>query len=124
MRFDTHLRVPRYLADEVYDAWSLPPEPRGLDRKKAIGDRGEFYSHRLETMSAEDPTKIRWVARDDDGLGYDIEDRNATPRRRIEVKASAGDDLRFILSAREWREAHIDPATYVSAVLGQNRSVL
>jgi hypothetical protein len=55
---------------------------------------------------------VRWVAQDDDSLGYDIEDLNSSPSRRIEVKSSSGDDIRFFLSANEWDEAQTDPENY------------
>ncbi|MBI2502520.1 MAG: DUF3883 domain-containing protein [Candidatus Latescibacteria bacterium] len=46
------------------------------------------------------------MARDDDSLGYDIEDVSVTPQRRIEAKASTTREVRFILSANEWEVAH------------------
>lgn len=101
-------RVPAVLVEELMDVWALLPEraPVAEDRRKAIGDRGELYSYRLERLRCGDSSKIRWVARDDDSLGYDIEDMSVTPQRRIEAKASTAREVRFILSANEWEVAH------------------
>ncbi|MET7906625.1 DUF3883 domain-containing protein [Streptomyces sp. NPDC005355] len=54
-----------------------------------------------DPINADDPTAVRWVARDDESLGYDIEDSNFSPKRRIEVKASAEKIVRFFLSPNE-----------------------
>ncbi len=102
------LRIPAALLEELIDVWALLPDraPPTDDSRTAIGDRGELYSYRLERLRSEDSNKIRWVARDDDSLGYDIEDLSVTPQRRIEAKASASRETRFILSANEWDVAH------------------
>jgi len=99
------LLVPVQVARVLSDVWVLPSGD-------TIGSRGEYYSYRYEQMRALDATKIRWVALDDNHLGYDIEDLNVEPRRRIEVKASGGRELRFVLSSNEWRVAHHNAPRY------------
>lgn len=97
--------------------WALLPPPAREEAaaeaiRKTIGNRGELYSYQFERLEADAASDIVWVARDDDNLGYDIEDRSADPRRRIEVKASGEAIVRFFLSENEWRKAHEAPATY------------
>lgn len=108
VRWDTHLRISTELLNDLIDFWSLVPQQSPIvdDGKKAIGDRGELYSYRLERLRCADAGHIRWVARDSGSLGYDIEDQSVTPHRRIEAKASALQATRFILSANEWDVAH------------------
>jgi uncharacterized protein DUF3883 len=109
VQLDHQLRVPSRLLRDLIDFWALLPEASSNnadDGKKAIGDRGELYSYQLERMRSSNPTHVRWVARDSDSLGYDIEDSSLAPARLIEVKASALRTVRFILSANEWRVAH------------------
>lgn len=105
--------VPRSLLAELEAVWALLPPPvtdSAADAiRKTIGNRGELYSYQLERLRAEQPSNIVWVSRDDDRLGYDIEDRGENPRRRIEVKASGDDVVRFFMSDNEWRRAHEDP---------------
>lgn len=109
--------IPPDLVAELTAAWALLPpllsDPDELDsRRKSIGDRAELYSWQFERLLAANPTTIGWVARDDDTLGYDIEDRSTQPRRRIEVKGSGGRRTRFLLSDNEWRKAHEHPSSY------------
>ena len=97
--------------------WALLPPAltdalAGEAIRKNIGNRGEIYSYHLERLSANLASDIVWVARDDSNLGYDIEDRSTAPRRRIEVKASGGMRVRFLLSDNEWRKAHDEPDQY------------
>jgi hypothetical protein len=108
VEWSPELSIPPALVEELADVWALLPmrAPATDDPRKAIGDRGELYSYRLERVRSEDRNKIHWVARDDDSLGYDIEDSSVIPERRIEAKASASRDVRFILSANEWKVAH------------------
>lgn len=111
------LSVSTQLVDELGAVWALiapPSEARAFEeiRRKSIGDRAEAYSYQLERMSAAAASFIVWVAKDDDGLGYDLEDRTNTPRRRIEVKGSGGSEPRFFMSDNEWKTAHEDPDTY------------
>jgi hypothetical protein len=104
------LLVPANIASILEDVWVLPTLSE--DSRKTVGARGEYYSYRYEQSKASDATRIHWVSQDDDSLGYDIEDLNVEPRRRIEVKASGGSDLRFILSSHEWEVAHREPLIY------------
>lgn len=110
--FTDWLVLPASLAAELADVWTLPAAEAVADPRNAVGWRGELYSYRFEQANAADPGQVHWVAQDDDALGYDIEDLNYQPRRRIEVKASTGAVPRFILSLNEWVVAHRDPATY------------
>jgi hypothetical protein len=102
VRIGADVVVPSAVARELLNAWALDPivNQRG-EPKVAIGQRAELYTYQFERQSSADPTKIRWVARDDDSLGYDVEDINSDPARRIEVKGSVGEELRFFLSANE-----------------------
>ena len=114
---DSELFLPPQLTDELHAIWALlspPVEKGGLEevRRKSIGDRAEVYSYQFERLSATVATAIVWVARDDDTLGYDLEDRSANPRRRIEVKGSGGSEIRFFMSDNEWRKAHDNPGSY------------
>lgn len=110
--FGTVLRVPRQLVNALDDSWISAQPPTNRDRRKQLGNRGEEFSYRLERLSAMDRSLVRWVAQEDDALGYDIEDLNYSPARRIEVKASSSEDVRFYLSTNEWDEAQEDPSTY------------
>lgn len=109
--------IPADLINELLAVWALiapPSEERAIEeaRRKSIGDRAEAYSYQHERLAAADSSHIVWVARDDSNLGYDIEDRGRSPRRRIEVKGSGGGDARFFMSDNEWRKAHEDPSNY------------
>lgn len=108
--------IPSDLVAELTAGWALLPPLTGQTdlevRHKSIGNRGELYSWQRERLSATNPSSIAWVALDDDNLGYDIEDRDARPHRRIEVKGSGGRLVRFFLSDNEWRKAHDDPQLY------------
>lgn len=106
--WEEKLYIPASLGEEITEIWALlPARPKAkYDRRKAIGDRGELYSYRLERLRTANTNSIRWVAQDDDALGYDIEDSSIDPHRRIEVKASRSAEPRFFLSANEWDVAH------------------
>jgi hypothetical protein len=110
------IEIPASLINELFAVWALigpPLEGRAIEtRRKSVGDRAEAYSYQLERQAAVDSADIVWVARDDSNLGYDIEDRSTTPRRRIEVKGSGGTDPRFFMSDNEWRKAQEDPSNY------------
>jgi uncharacterized protein DUF3883 len=111
-----NLRVPVELLHELEAVWSLLPpaipDDNGADViRKSIGNRGELYSYQFERLRAIVASNIVWVARDDDDLGFDIEDRT-TPRRRIEVKASGDRVVRFLMSTNEWARAQEDPDRY------------
>ncbi len=117
VRRGSDIAIPAELLVEFTAVWALiAPRPDDGDdihrRWKSIGDRAEAYSYQLERLLAERPSSVVWVAQDDDNLGYDIEDRSVDPRRRIEVKGSGGPDVRFFMSANEWRKAHENPSTY------------
>lgn len=106
--FDSHLRIPAELVDELLVAWALQPVPRfgSEDARQEIGDRAEAYSYRFEQEGSPDPSRVQWVALDDDSLGYDIRNAEASPERCIEVKGSQGQEVRFFLSLNEWRVGH------------------
>lgn len=111
VRTRPELVIPSDLAQELSTAWALlppPPVERGLAEttRKSIGDRAELYSYQLERSKADNISAIVWVSRDDESLGYDIEDRSTRPRRLIEVKGSTETAVRFFLSDNEWRKAH------------------
>jgi hypothetical protein len=112
--FEDALRVPAALATELLtDVWALVPVRSPVpDARKAIGDRGEAYSYQYERAEADDPSNIRWVARDDETLGYDIEDLTDRPSRKIEVKASGAATVRFFLSAHEYDVAQVECDRY------------
>ena len=74
--------------------------------------RAELYSLQRERSEAHDPSAIAWVAKDSDSLGWDIEDRTATPYRKIEVKGSRQENAVFFLSANEWKQASIHGTNY------------
>ncbi|NKB15734.1 MAG: DUF3883 domain-containing protein, partial [Sphingomonadales bacterium] len=112
VRLLANLNVPSSLIDLLDDTWLSVNPAINRDRRKLLGNRGEEFSYRWQRGRALDRTLVRWVAQDDEGLGYDIEDGNETPRRRIEVKCTAADDVRFFLSANEAREAAINPESY------------
>lgn len=111
------MTISTQLVEELSAVWALlapPSEARAAEdrRRKSIGDRAEAYSYQLERLSAAISSAIVWVAQDDDNLGYDLEDRGTSPRRRIEVKGSGGLEARFFMSDNEWRKAHESPTTY------------
>ena len=109
----SYVTIPRDLFDLIDAPWSLVPVPAPSDEAaKAIGSRGEAYSVRLLRLSSQRPTAVVWVARDDETLGYDIEDHSTGASQRIEVKASQRGDVRFFLSAHEYHVAHEDPSSY------------
>ncbi|MYE15848.1 MAG: DUF3883 domain-containing protein [Gemmatimonadetes bacterium] len=101
-----NFEVPCGLVEDLLVSWPLMPTPRtSTDQKKEVGNRGEAYSFQFERERASDPKAIKWVALDDDSLGYDIEDQGANPTRLIEVKGSRLAEARFIMTASEWRVA-------------------
>ncbi len=100
------LAVPVELVKELSSASSLLPVldiPAWSKDRKLVGDRAEYYSYMTERMH--DPAQVFWVARENDALGYDIEDRRLAPARRIEVKGSRSKDVSFFLSSNEWEKA-------------------
>jgi hypothetical protein len=108
VQWAAEIRIPSRLVNQLGGVAALMPQ-REIDQadpRKEIGDRGEFYSYRFERERAADPSSIHWVARDDDRLGYDIEDISREPLRKIECKAGGSTATRFFVSANEWRVAH------------------
>jgi hypothetical protein len=107
VEFAAVLRVPPELAKDLLDVWAIiPSRPRDELYRLSVGDRAEMYSYRLERLNAQDVSAIHWVSREDERLGYDVEDVSKVPSRLIEVKGSGGQRTRFFLSANEWRVAH------------------
>jgi hypothetical protein len=82
----------------------LPP---WLQERQAVGRLAELYSWNRERLRSGDPSKVGWVSLDDDGLGYDIENRNVSPARCIEVKGSRGRDVQFSMSTNEMTKAEL-----------------
>jgi hypothetical protein len=105
--------VPAEVAKELADPWSLiRRDGYNRDIKKVIGERAELYTYLQERRLADDPSSIRWVSRDDDDLGFDVEDLSTSPSRRIEVKGTSGALTRFYMSTHEWAVAHEEPQRY------------
>ena len=105
--------VPSELFAAIDVPWSLVPVPLPGDAvSKTVGSRGEAYSVHLLRLESQNPSSVLWVARDDESLGYDIEDRSTADVRRIEVKASQQSEVRFFLSANEHTVAHREPKNY------------
>jgi hypothetical protein len=60
----------------------LPPQPdvpKWAAERRAVGDRAEMYIVQYERSRIVDATRIIWVSRDTDSLGWDVEDRSVTP---------------------------------------------
>jgi len=100
--------IPKQLLTELNTVWALLPPPTQVPawavERKAVGDRAEMYSLQFEKTKV-DPSKVYWVARDSDSLGWDIEDRSLEPRRCIEVKGRRDHEVLFFLSDNEWSKA-------------------
>jgi len=101
--------IPANLLGELNTVWALlPPKtelPQSLTDRKAIGDRAEMYTVQFERSRTANPSLIAWVSRDSDTLGWDVEDRTATPYRHIEVKGRRDNQQQFYLSENELRKA-------------------
>ena len=108
--------VPSCVVSELAAVWALRAPEEGesswLSQRRRVGMRAELYSLQRERSEAQDPSAIAWVAKDSDSLGWDIEDRTATPYRKIEVKGSRGENPVFFLSANEWKQASIHGTNY------------
>ena len=108
--------VPSSVVNELSAVWALRApeegEPSWMSQRRRVGKRAELYSFQRERSEAQDPSAIAWVAKDSDSLGWDIEDRTATPYRRIEVKGSRGESQIFFLSQNEWNQASIHGSNY------------
>ncbi|MPZ20986.1 MAG: DUF3883 domain-containing protein [Luteitalea sp.] len=109
--------IPPALVTELEAAWALlPPEPEISEwqrERKAVGDRAELYTVQFERARATDKNWIRWVARDADDLGWDVEDRSTDPVKRIEVKGSRDRREMFFLSENEWKKASEHGDNYI-----------
>lgn len=101
--------LPKQLVAELNTVWALLPPPTDVPtwavERKAVGNRAEMYSLQREKTRLSDPSRVFWVARDSDSLGWDIEDRSVEPRRCIEVKGSRNSEIMFFLSENEWAKA-------------------
>ena len=107
------VRIPPDLLAVLDAPWSLVPSTGATESyTEAVGNRAEAYSFYLLRHESEHPTSVVWVSRDDQGLGYDIEDSSTGQVHRVEVKGSQGKDVRFLLSAHEFDVAHHDPSSY------------
>lgn len=93
----------------------LPP---WLREKQQVGHLAELFTWNHERLLAVDPSRVRWVSQDA-SLGYDIEDLNASPSRRIEVKGSRGSDVSFIMSPNEISKARRYDDSYELHFWGQ-----
>ena len=104
------------VVNELSAVWALRSpeerEPSWVSQRRRVGKRAELYSFQRERTEAQYPSAIAWVAKDSDSFGWDIEDRTATPYRRIEVKGSRGDKPVFFLSENEMNQAAIHGASY------------
>lgn len=101
------LVVPRPILNELESVWALLPPvevPEWARARKEVGNRAEMYTVQLERTRVA-ASMIAWVARDDDSLGYDVEDRSINPARCIEVKGRRDDSVVFFLSDNEWEKA-------------------
>lgn len=107
------VRIPSDLFAVIDAPWSLVPSPsKGEDNREAVGHRAEAYSFYFLRHESKRSNSVIWVSRDDQGLGYDIEDSSTGQVHRVEVKGSQGKDLRFFLSGHEHEVAHQDPSSY------------
>lgn len=109
VRMRPHVFIPKVLADELGAVWSLLPPPVEVAawaaERKAVGDRAEMYTVQNERTTAPSASAIRWVARDSDDLGWDVEDHSSASLRRIEVKGRRDEQVVFYLSENEWKKA-------------------
>ena len=112
--------IPPRLFALIDTPWSVVPSPVAEEGQlEAVGHRAEAYSFHLLRRESNQSPAVVWVARDDQTLGYDIEDRSAEEVHRVEVKGSQGSVVRFYLSAHEHDVAHQDPKTYVIHFWGE-----
>ena len=107
------VRIPSNLFNVIDVPWSLVPSPSDKEsNREEIGHRAEAYSFYLLRLESQRPNSVVWASRDDQGLGYDIEDRSGGEIHRVEVKGSQSGNVRFYLSAHEHEVAHQDPSSY------------
>jgi hypothetical protein len=105
--------VPSELAKELHTLVAITPPPkRWLEERYEVGERAEAYSFQLERTNATDASKIRWVSRESDAFGWDMEDDNQNPQRLIEVKGRRDGSVEFYLSENEWTQAQANSSRY------------
>jgi hypothetical protein len=117
------IRLSRQLYEQVGTVWAFMEQseqlPPWLKERQLVGHLAELFSWNFERIRADDPSRVGWVSQDDDSLGYDIEDHNASPSRCIEVKGSRGPSVQFIMSPNEMRKARILGSRYEIHFWGQ-----
>ena len=112
--------IPNEIFSVITAPWSLVPIPWPTDEpRRLVAWRAEAYSYHLLRLRSHHPSDVTWVARDDQTLGYDIEDRTNEEVQRVEVKGTRGNEVGFLLSAREHEIAHEEPETYTVHFWGQ-----
>ncbi len=120
---DRDIVLSRRLYEHVGAVWVFlePAEqlPPWLDERRRVGHLAELYTWNRERASAPDPSRVSWVSRDDDSLGYDVEDLNPPESRCIEVKGSRGSAVQFHLSAGEMKAARRLDGRYEIQIWGQ-----
>ena len=99
----------------------LSPEEFEAIRRRCveIGDRGEYFVFQYEKRRLRKAgksafsMKVDWISRRAIGRGYDIKsyEDDGSPRL-IEVKATTGKGMTFLMSDKEWRVASREKAAY------------
>ena len=116
VRLLPEVTIPHELISELNTVWALlPPSvaaPIWAVERKAVGNRAEMYTVQTERLRSGDPSQIIWAALDSDSLGWDVEDRSASPRRFIEVKGRRDNQVTFFVSDNEWAKAQELGAQY------------
>jgi hypothetical protein len=101
----TGIRLSRQLYDRIGAVWVFmePSEqlPPWLEERQRVGRLAELFTWHRERTRAADPSKVTWVSLDSDRFGYDVEDRNVSPPRRIEVKGSRSPNVSFFITSNE-----------------------
>ncbi len=88
--------------------------------RKQLGDRAELFTYlRERSRPGIEPSRIAWVSRDSDTLGWDVEDRSATTYRRIQVKGSREVETPFYPSENEFYRAREYGVTSEAQVRGR-----
>ena len=110
------MSIPQSLVAELNTVWALLPSqaeaPTWVLERKAVGDRAEMYTVQTERSRIADPSRVVWVARDADDLGWDVEDRSMAPVRCIEVKGRRDRAVVIYMSKNEWSKARLLGARY------------
>lgn len=109
------LVVPLALLDDALAISSMDRAgdlPEWVEEKHSVGWRAEMYSLRRERTHL-GIDHVLHTSRDvGDGFGYDIETNATEPSRYIEVKASRGETLSFLLTRKELSVAEANPERY------------